>query len=234
MPHCRHQTRRCPYTSVTGCDAHGTSVPRAITRRSHTARAATAPTTSVAPSTAALDSDRQPAVDRVAVTLRRHHPKPRQPQNPRTIAPRSHRSSLVVCTSREDDTGWSGARGIALMTRPPSRPPTHQRSAQAAGYSAQTAVLKSTKSQKVSLVSWSRGGPRAGVYAARHPEKVDKLLLYSPAMYNRTGPSSPPPLPEPGFLMQLGSLANTFRTWDGQVVCENQFIPGIRDALGTT
>jgi hypothetical protein len=40
----------------------------------------------------------------------RHHPKPRQAQNPRTIPSRSHASSLVVCTSREDDTGWSGAK----------------------------------------------------------------------------------------------------------------------------
>src|SRR4051812_31210486 len=90
-------------------------VPRAVTRRSHTARASTTATASIASDPAALDADRQPAVDRVAVTLRRHHPKLRQPQNPRTIAPRSHRSSLVVRTSREDDTGWSGARGIALI-----------------------------------------------------------------------------------------------------------------------
>jgi pimeloyl-ACP methyl ester carboxylesterase len=88
--------------------------------------------------------------------------------------------------------------------------------------------------EKVSLISWSRGGPRTGAYAAQHPEKVDKLFLYSPAMYNRTGPSSPPPLPEPGFLMQLGRLADSFTTWDGQVGCENQFRPEIRDVIGTS
>lgn len=87
--------------------------------------------------------------------------------------------------------------------------------------------------QKVSLISWSRGGPRTGVYAAQHPEKVDKLFLYSPAMYNRTSPSSPPRLPQPGSLMQLGRLANVFLTWDGQIGCENQFRPEIRDAIGT-
>ncbi len=87
--------------------------------------------------------------------------------------------------------------------------------------------------EKVSLISWSRGGPRAGAYAAQHPEKVDKLFLYSPAMYKRTGPSVSPVLPESGFLMQLGRLANTFLTWDGQVGCENQFRPEIRDAIGT-
>src|SRR4029079_984745 len=41
------------------------------------------------------------------------------------------------------------------------------------------------------IIAWSRGCPRAGAYAARHPEKADKLILYSPAMYNRLGPSDP-------------------------------------------
>lgn len=87
---------------------------------------------------------------------------------------------------------------------------------------------------KVNLVSWSRGGPRTGGYASQHPEKVEKLVLYSPAMYNRKGPSDPPPLPEPGFLMQLASIANTFATWDGQVRCENQFRPDIRETIANT
>jgi len=76
--------------------------------------------------------------------------------------------------------------------------------------------------EKVSLASWSRGGPRTGGYAAQHPEKVDKLVLYSPAAYNRTGPIDPPPLPEPGFLMQLGTLPNLFSAWDDMVGCQNQ------------
>src|ERR1035437_1646856 len=111
-------------------------VPGSIACRSHPPRAASAAAASVAPDTAALDPDRQPAVYRLAVTLGRHRPKPRQAQNPRTIALRSHRSSLAVSTTRDDDTGWSSARGIALMVRSPSRSPTHQRSAQATGYPA--------------------------------------------------------------------------------------------------
>jgi pimeloyl-ACP methyl ester carboxylesterase len=85
--------------------------------------------------------------------------------------------------------------------------------------------------EKVSLISWSRGGPRAGVYVARHPEKVDQLFLYSPSQYNRFGPSNPPPLPEPGFLMQLGTIPNLFSLWDGQVGCENQFNAEIRGTI---
>ena len=40
---------------------------------------------------------------------------------------------------------------------------------------------------KVSLVGWSLGGPRAGGYAAQHPEKVHRLVLLAPA-YNRERP----------------------------------------------
>src|SRR5436190_5809496 len=39
---------------------------------------------------------------------------------------------------------------------------------------------------KVSLVAWSQGGPRAGGYTARNPDKVAKLVVLAPA-YNRAG-----------------------------------------------
>ena len=41
---------------------------------------------------------------------------------------------------------------------------------------------------KVSLLAWSLGGPRAAGYAAQHPEKVAKLVLLAPA-YNRDAPA---------------------------------------------
>jgi pimeloyl-ACP methyl ester carboxylesterase len=85
--------------------------------------------------------------------------------------------------------------------------------------------------EKVSLIGLSRGGPRVGGYAAQHPEKVDKLFLYTPSMYNRFGPSNPPPLPEPGFLMQLGTIPNLVSLWDGAVGCENQFNAEIRGTI---
>ena len=125
-------------------------VPRAITRRSDATGPATAAATDVRPQATPLEANRQPTVRTLAVALHAQHSEPWQSQNPRTIASRSHRSSLVVGTSREDDTGWSGARGIALTARSPSRPPSQQRSAQATGYSAQMLVLKSTKSPKTS------------------------------------------------------------------------------------
>jgi Predicted hydrolases or acyltransferases (alpha/beta hydrolase superfamily) len=85
--------------------------------------------------------------------------------------------------------------------------------------------------EKVSLIGHSRGGPRAGGYAANHPENVDKLFLYAPAMYTRQGPSDPPPLPETGSLMQLGTVQNLTNNWNSQVHCENQFVPAIRPAI---
>ena len=39
--------------------------------------------------------------------------------------------------------------------------------------------------EKLNLVGWSLGGPRAGGYAAQHPEKVARIALLSPA-YPRT------------------------------------------------
>ena len=38
---------------------------------------------------------------------------------------------------------------------------------------------------KVSLVGWSAGGPRTGGFTARHPDKIDKLVLFAPG-YGRT------------------------------------------------
>ena len=45
--------------------------------------------------------------------------------------------------------------------------------------------------ERCSLLAWSLGGPRAGGYAAQHPEKVRKLVLLAPA-YNRSASSEPP------------------------------------------
>lgn len=87
---------------------------------------------------------------------------------------------------------------------------------------------------KVNLLGWSLGGPRLGGYAARHPEKVERLFLDAPN-YNREEPSDPPDaMPEPGVPLQVRTVASFFATWDSQVHCDNQFTPGIRDALRAT
>jgi hypothetical protein len=64
----------------------------------------------------ALNPNRHPAVFRL---VHRHDPKPRLAQIPRTIAARSHRSSLVGCTSRENTIQFRMATwGQATSRRP--------------------------------------------------------------------------------------------------------------------
>jgi pimeloyl-ACP methyl ester carboxylesterase len=88
--------------------------------------------------------------------------------------------------------------------------------------------------EKVSLIGWSLGGPRMGGYAALHPDKVERLVLYAP-LYNRQEPSDPPGIvPEPGVPLQVRTIASFLATWDSQVHCEEQFAPGIRDVLRST
>src|SRR5688572_13767135 len=67
-------------------------------------------------------------------------------------------------------------------------------------------IRKLRRVEKVSLVAWSLGGPRAGGYAAQHPDKVHRLVLLSPA-YNRTAPSDAPALPNKGVVFNTQSRA---------------------------
>lgn len=83
---------------------------------------------------------------------------------------------------------------------------------------------------KVSLVAWSQGGPRAGGYAARNPDKIARLVILAPA-YNRTGPlDAPNPLPA-GSPMNVQSRADFTANWDRQVGCPDQYEPAASDAV---
>jgi pimeloyl-ACP methyl ester carboxylesterase len=85
--------------------------------------------------------------------------------------------------------------------------------------------------EKVSLVAWSLGGPRAGGYAARHPEKVHRMVLLAPA-YNRTAASEPPAtLPNPGVVFNTQSRRDFDANWDRQVGCADQYDPAVRDVV---
>ncbi len=84
--------------------------------------------------------------------------------------------------------------------------------------------------EKVSLIGWSQGGPRAGGYAAQHPEKVNRLVLLAPA-YNRTGPAKQPDFRGVAFNTQ--SHAEFTANWDRQVGCPNQYDPAVSDAVWT-
>ena len=88
---------------------------------------------------------------------------------------------------------------------------------------------------RVSIIGWSAGGPRAAGYAARHPEKIDKLVLFAPG-YRADGPSEPPPdVPGGDVPMRLqtkDTLVNG--RWGSTIECENQVDPGIQDVIWDT
>src|SRR5882757_10988599 len=74
---------------------------------------------------------------------------------------------------------------------------------------------------QVNLVAWSLGGPRAGGYAAQHPEKLQKLVLLAPG-YTRTSPTSAPvQLPAEGTAMNTQSHEEFAANWDRQVGCQD-------------
>jgi pimeloyl-ACP methyl ester carboxylesterase len=85
---------------------------------------------------------------------------------------------------------------------------------------------------KVSLVGWSTGAPRAGGFAARHPSKVDKLVLLAPSPFFLSD-TPPDPMPEPGAPVILQShemLMN--QRWQSHVRTAGQVEhPEIRDVM---
>jgi pimeloyl-ACP methyl ester carboxylesterase len=84
---------------------------------------------------------------------------------------------------------------------------------------------------KVSLVAWSLGGPRAAGYTARHPEQVSQLVLLAPA-YNRTGPADPPSqLPTDGTTMTTQSHDEFTANWARQTGCTDQVDAAAADSV---
>ncbi|MDP3517903.1 MAG: alpha/beta hydrolase [Pseudohongiella sp.] len=81
--------------------------------------------------------------------------------------------------------------------------------------------------ETVHLVAWSLGGPRAAGYAARHPEKVGRVVLLAPA-YNRNRSADAPasvPVPGPAFTKQ--SERDFFNGWNRQSSCTRQYDPQV-------
>jgi pimeloyl-ACP methyl ester carboxylesterase len=84
---------------------------------------------------------------------------------------------------------------------------------------------------KVSLIAWSLGGPRAGGYAAQHPEKVQKLILLAPAYNRAASPTPPAAVPPDGVPMNTQSRAEFNANWDRQVGCADQYELAASDAV---
>jgi len=76
---------------------------------------------------------------------------------------------------------------------------------------------------RVSLVGWSMGGPRAAGYAARNPDKIDRIVLLAPA-YNRGARAAPPEtLLVAGPTMTKQTRKDFEALWDRQVGCADQY-----------
>ena len=77
--------------------------------------------------------------------------------------------------------------------------------------------------EKLNLVAWSLGGPRAGGYAGQNPDKVQKLVLLAPA-YNRTMSGNPPAqVPAEGPAMNTQAYDEFYANWNRQVACPDQY-----------
>lgn len=91
--------------------------------------------------------------------------------------------------------------------------------------------------ERVALVAWSRGGPRAGGYAVRHPDTVSRLVLFAPG-YDRTATGEAAQaaqnrLASGGAAMNTQSRREFLANWDRQVGCRDQYDPAVADAVWT-
>ena len=84
--------------------------------------------------------------------------------------------------------------------------------------------------ERVALIGWSLGGPRAGGYAARNPDKVSTLVLLAPA-YTRDQPADRPASIPGGAAMTFQSRATFDANWQRQVGCENQYDPAVATSV---
>ena len=85
--------------------------------------------------------------------------------------------------------------------------------------------------EKVSLLAWSLGGPRAGGYAGHHADKVAKLVLLAPGYNRANNAEAPAQVPADGAAMNTQSREEFIAGWDRQVGCADQYEAGTRDSV---
>ena len=84
---------------------------------------------------------------------------------------------------------------------------------------------------KVSLVAWSQGGPRAGGYAARNPDEGGAAGRAGACLQPRGPLDAPNPLPAGNGSMNAQSHADFTANWDRQVGCPDQYEPAASAAV---
>lgn len=87
--------------------------------------------------------------------------------------------------------------------------------------------------ERLSLIAWSLGGPRAAGYAAQYPEKVQKLVLLAPAYgFPNLGLSgAPAQVPADGPSMNTQSYDEFLANWNRQVGCQDQYDPAAAETV---
>ncbi len=86
---------------------------------------------------------------------------------------------------------------------------------------------------KIALIGWSGGGIRTGTYVGRHPEKVEKLVIFASSNYSRKNPSQRPDvLPKPGAPMTMQTRdVGIGKRWLGTSKCPASIEPGMPDLI---
>lgn len=88
---------------------------------------------------------------------------------------------------------------------------------------------------RVSLVAWSLGGLRAGGYAARFADKIDKLVLFAPFYQPMSEDAPPTDFPAAGPPLNLQTKQALLRDrWSSNVVCDNQYEPDVPEHVWQT
>jgi pimeloyl-ACP methyl ester carboxylesterase len=85
--------------------------------------------------------------------------------------------------------------------------------------------------ERVSLVAWSLGGPRAGGYAAKNPQKVHRLVFLAPGYNRESRGEAPAKVPAEGVVFNTQSRADFDANWERQVGCPAQVEPAAADAV---
>ena len=86
---------------------------------------------------------------------------------------------------------------------------------------------------KISLVGWSGGGIRTGTFIGRHPEKVDRYVIWASSNYNRKNPdAAPASLPAAGAPTTFQTRAiGSDRRWIGAQKMPAMIEPGMPDII---
>jgi pimeloyl-ACP methyl ester carboxylesterase len=123
----------------------------------------------------------------------------------------------------------------ALMSAPCTATYGQQATTLASDWNDLDAVVDSIRAlrrvDKISLIGWSLGGPRAGGYAAQHPEKIHKLVLLAPAYPANASATPPATVPANGAAFNTQSRTEFDANWDRQLGCPNQFDMAARESV---